>query len=105
MSDLPGLLVHNAAEVVTVAGGIRRGSDQAEIGVIDGDGAVAAYEGRIVAVGRLADVERRVEGMGIAASSVSRLDADRGTVTPGLIDAHTHSLFAGTRQAEVELRQ
>ena len=105
MSDLPGLLVHNAAEVVTMAGGIRRGSSQADIGVIDGDGAVAAFEGRIVSVGRLAAVERQLEEMGIATSSIARLDAMGGVVTPGLIDPHTHSLFAGTRQAEVELRQ
>ena len=43
--------------------------------------------------------------MGIATSSMTRLDAHGGTVTPGLIDPHTHSIFAGTRQAEVELRQ
>ena len=43
--------------------------------------------------------------MGIAASAVTRLDAERGTVTPGLIDPHTHLLFAGTRHAEVEMRQ
>lgn len=105
MSDLPGLLVHNAAEVVTMAGGMRRGSSQADIGVIDGDGAVAAFEGRIVSVGRLAAVERQLEEMGIATSSIARLNAMGGVVTPGLIDPHTHSLFAGTRQAEVELRQ
>ena len=105
MSEQPGLLVHNAAEVVTVAGGIRRGSAQAEIGVIDGDGAVAAYEGRIVAVGQVGEVERRLEAMGIAASSLTRVDAQGGTVTPGLIDPHTHAIFAGTRQAEVDLRR
>lgn len=105
MSEQPGLLVHNAAEVVTVAGGIRRGTAQAEIGVIDGDGAVAAYEGRIVAVGQVGEVEWRLEAMGIAPSSVTRVDAQGGTVTPGLIDPHTHAIFAGTRQAEVDLRQ
>ncbi len=105
MSKPAGLLVHNASEVVTVAGGIRRGRDQAEIGVIDSDGAVAAYEGRIIAVGRLHEVEQRIAEMGIATSSLARLDARRGIVTPGLIDPHTHALFAGTRQAEIELRQ
>ena len=105
MSEQPGLLVQNAAEVVTVAGPVRRGADQADIGIIETDGAVAAYEGRIVAVGRHADVERRLDEMGIAASSLAQLDARGGTVTPGLIDPHTHLLFAGTRQAEIELRQ
>ena len=105
MSDRPGLLVHNAAEVVTASGGVRRGADQAEIGIIYGDGAVAAYEGRIVAVGSLEEVERRLGEMGVAAHAVARLDARGGVVTPGLIDPHTHLIFAGTRQAEVELRQ
>jgi len=105
VSDRPGLLVHNATEVVTVTGGVRRGSQQAEIGIIYGDGAVAAYEGRIVAIGQLEEVERRLQAMGVAAHAVARLDARRGVVTPGLIDPHTHLFFAGTRQAEVELRQ
>jgi imidazolonepropionase len=113
MADRPGLLVHNAAEIATLAGGVRRGSTQAEIALLtsDGDGeagsqpALAAYEGRIVAVGRLRDVESGIEEMGIAASSVTRVDAQHGTVTPGLIDPHTHLLFAGTRHAEVEMRQ
>ncbi len=105
MAALPGLLVHNAAEILTVAGGVRRGAEQSELGIIDGNGAVASYEGRIVAVGRLDEVERRLTEMGIAPSSLVRLDAQRGTVTPGLIDPHTHSIFAGTRHAEVELRQ
>lgn len=114
-ADLPGLLVHNAAEIATLAGGVRRGGSQAEIGLLAADDAadlggpqglaLAAYEGRIVAVGRLGDVERELAEMGIAADALARLDARRGTITPGLIDPHTHLLFAGTRHAEVELRQ
>jgi len=34
-----------------------------------------------------------------------RLDAEGGTVTPGLVDAHTHLLFAGSRTAEFRMRQ
>ena len=110
--DRPGLLIHNASEVATLAGGIRRGTAQGEVGLLMADGAddanrpaVAAYEGRIVAVGRLAEVERELAALGIAAGALERLDARRGTVTPGLVDPHTHLLFAGTRHAEVELRQ
>ena len=105
MTDPRGLLVHNAAEVATLAGGLRRRSAQADIGIIEGVDAVAAFEGRIVAVGRRADVERQLEAMGIASDSLEQLDTQGGTVTPGLVDPHTHLLFAGTRQAEVELRQ
>lgn len=111
-TDRRGLLIYNASEVATLAGGIRRGAAQGEIGLLTADGAgeaeapaVAAFEGRIVAVGRLPEVERRLAEMGIASDALERIDAQRGTVTPGLIDAHTHLLFAGTRHAEVELRQ
>jgi imidazolonepropionase len=112
--DLPGLLVHNASEIATLAGGLRRGSTQSDIALVSAEGdrlgdtlapAIAAFEGRIVAIGRLAEVEAELEAMGIAPASMARLDAHRGTVTPGLVDPHTHLLFAGTRHAEVELRQ
>jgi len=113
-SDRPGLLIHNAAEIATLSGGLHRGSSQADIALLSaGEGgsderaqpALAAYEGRIVAVGRLGEVQAQLAEMGIAESSVHRLDAEGGTVTPGLIDPHTHLLFAGTRHAEVEMRQ
>ncbi len=112
-SDLPGLLLHNASEIATLAGGLRRGSSQAELGLIAADDrtdpahgpALAAYEGRIVAVGRLGEVESQLAEMGVPDAAVARLDALRGTVTPGLIDPHTHLLFGGTRHSEVEMRQ
>ena len=110
----PGLLVHNASEIATLAGGVRRGPSQAEIGLlvrddraaaVAGGPAVAAYQGRIVAIGQLAEVEARISEHGISANAVERVDARRGTVTPGLVDPHTHLLFSGTRHAEVEMRQ
>jgi len=111
-TDRPGLLVFNATEVATLAGGLRRGAAQSEIGLLMAEGgepagtpAVAAYQGRIVATGRLPEVEARLAELGVAESAIERIDAQRGTVTPGLIDPHTHLLFAGTRHAEVELRQ
>ncbi|MGI8928861.1 MAG: imidazolonepropionase [Candidatus Limnocylindrales bacterium] len=112
--DRPGLLVHNATEIATLAGGLRRGSTQGDLALIvaeDGSTdpavgpALAAYEGRIVAVGRLGEVESKLTEMGVPSGAVTRLDARRGTVTPGLIDPHTHLVFAGTRHAEVEMRQ
>ncbi|HEY8136117.1 MAG TPA: imidazolonepropionase [Candidatus Limnocylindrales bacterium] len=110
--DRPGLLVFNATEVATLAGGLRRGAAQSEVGLLMAEGseptgapAVAAYQGRIVASGRLPEVEARLIELGVAEGAIHRIDAQRGTVTPGLIDPHTHLLFAGTRHAEVELRQ
>jgi len=114
-SDPPGLLVVGAAEIVTMAGGPRAGSAQAEVdrhdaGVVGGplsDRApvLAAWEGRVVAVDGRSDVERILEGEGYPLERFARLDARGGTVTPGLVDPHTHLLFAGTRERELELRQ
>jgi imidazolonepropionase len=105
-----GLLVHGAAEVVTMAGGLRRGSTQADSATIAGGGAdngpvVAIWEGRIVAAGRRADVTGVLEAQGYPLARFTRLDARGGTVTPGLVDPHTHLLFAGSREGELELRR
>jgi imidazolonepropionase len=111
-TDRPGLLVFNASEVATLTGGLHRGATQADIGLLMAEGgdsadapAVAVYQGRIVATGRLAEVEARLGELGVGENAIERIDAQRGTVTPGLIDPHTHLLFGGTRHAEVELRQ
>ena len=111
----PGLLVVGAAEVATLAGGLRMGSDQADVGRLraaDAGGTdapaapvVAAWEGRILAAGARDDVERVLEGEGYPLGRFARIDARGGTVTPGLVDPHTHLLFAGSREDEMELRQ
>jgi imidazolonepropionase len=106
MNEADGLLVVGAAEIVTMAGGPRRGSSQADVGRITGGPlAVGAWDGRVVAAGRREDVERRLAGEGYAIERFAVLDAGGGTVTPGLVDPHTHLLFAGSREGELELRQ
>ncbi|MFP5342030.1 MAG: imidazolonepropionase [Candidatus Limnocylindria bacterium] len=108
----PGLLIVGAAEVVTMAGGVRRGTDQGAVGrLAAGDPAapdapvVACWEGRIVAVGPRAGVEATLEAEGYPLGRFARLDARGGSVTPGLVDPHTHLLFAGSREGELVLRQ
>ena len=114
-ADAPGLLIHGAAQVATLAGGLRRGAAQADLALLDaasvgGPGApgapvVACWEGRIVGVGPRDRVEPGLEASGYPLARFVRLDADGGVVTPGLIDPHTHLLFAGTRERELVLRQ
>lgn len=89
MSDVN---VVNAASLVTVrdAGGPRRGSDQNDMHVI-ADGAVAIRDGRIVAVGATADVIEKWGG------GVPTIDAAGQTVLPGLVECHSHPIFAGER--------
>ena len=110
---LPGLLIEGAAEIVTMAGGLRRGPSQDEpaidsaAGDPHGDDApvVACWEGRVLAVGPRAELLRILEGGGYPEARFARIDAGGGTVTPGLVDPHTHLLFAGSREGELVLRQ
>jgi imidazolonepropionase len=112
---MPGLLVTGASEVVTMAGGLRMGADQDDPGVlrasdVGGPDApeapvVACWEGRVVGVGPRDGVVAALAAEGLPASRFARLDADGGTITPGLVDPHTHLLFAGTREGELRLRQ
>ncbi len=91
------LLVHNCAEVVTPRGNkALRGEDLGAISVI-ADGVVAVDQGRIIDVGTATALRDRF---------VPRrfLDAQAGTVLPGLVDAHTHPVFYGTREREFEMR-
>jgi imidazolonepropionase len=113
--DTPGLLVHGASQVATLAGGLRRGSLQGDIALLDaaevgGPGSpqapvVACWEGRIIAVGARDRIERGLDVAGYPLARFVRLDAAGGVVTPGLIDPHTHLLFAGSREGELVMRQ
>jgi imidazolonepropionase len=102
-----GLLIHGAAEVVTLAGGLRAGSTQGDVERFtrEVDPVVACWEGRIAAVGPLAEVEAVLAGDGHQLSRFARLDAGGGAITPGLVDPHTHLLFGGSREGELLLRQ
>jgi imidazolonepropionase len=110
-----GLFVTGAAEIATLAGGPRMGSRQGDVGrrsAADAGGvgapnapAIAIWDGRIIDVAGAADLERALVGEGYALDQFDRLDAAGGAITPGLVDPHTHLLFAGSREGELELRQ
>jgi imidazolonepropionase len=60
------------------------------------DGAIGIQDGRIVRVGR------RIDLAGYRARSFEKLGG--AWVTPGLVDCHTHLIFAGDRAGEFEQR-
>src|SRR5438552_17936604 len=62
------------------------------------DGALAAREGRVVWIGEDRDLESQVDLDG------DLLDAAGACVIPGLVDAHTHPVFAGSRADEFAAR-
>lgn len=92
------LLIHNATQLVTCASpeGPKRGETMAEVGLIM-DGAVAIAEGEIVAVGPSAEMQA-------VYTADETIDAGDKVVCPGLIDPHTHLVYAGDRVAEFEQR-
>ncbi len=92
------LLVLNAGQLVTLAGPARAraGREMSDLAVLPG-GALAARKGRILAVGPSAELRR-------AFRAKATIDAKGRVVTPGLVDPHTHLVFAGSREAEFELR-
>ncbi len=69
----------------------------AKYGLIE-DGALAVRDGRIAWVGRSAALPRA------ALRNAVVHDARGRCITPGLIDPHTHLVFAGNRAAEFEAR-
>ena len=92
MSDLN--IVHAASLArVDDNGQPRRGATQGDLGVII-DGAVAIRGGVIVAVGSTDDV------LASHGDAVATIDASGRCVVPGLVECHSHPLFAGNRHHE-----
>ena len=95
------LIIHSAAEMLTCAAqgdGPRKGKEQGEAGIIP-NGAVAIRGERILGVGTTEEVIPKFRG-----EETRLLDASGKTVTPGLVDAHTHLVWAGWRDEEYEMR-
>ena len=93
------------ARLVTVAGGDGplAGPRQGRVGLVV-DGALAVEAGLILAAGPREDVLRQVASAWGAAAEREQIDADGRVVMPGLVDAHSHPVWAGSRVAELELR-
>jgi imidazolonepropionase len=100
----PYLLLANIGQLLTLRGGAapRRGRDLQEIGLIE-DAAVFCSGGKVIAAGPQGAVlgdpwlkkNRR---------KVQELDCKRSVVLPGLIDCHTHPVFAEPRLVDFEKR-
>jgi imidazolonepropionase len=90
------MLIHSAAQLLTLAGGPQRGGDLGRLGIIP-DGAVLVRGEVIEAVGSSADLKA-------AYPNEPALDASGKVVLPGFVDSHTHLVWAGNRAAEFEMR-
>lgn len=99
------IYIKNAAQVVTVSGGSeapKTGPDMERLNIIENGGVVV--EGDVIAfVGTGQETEEYVERHK-GGRDVTVILAEGKIVTPGLIDPHTHVVFAGSREHELALR-
>ena len=90
------MLIHSASQLLTLAGGPQRGRELGRLAIIP-DGAVLIQDEKITAVGRSDELR-------LAYPTELALDAGGRVVMPGLVDAHTHAIWAGDRASEFEMR-
>lgn len=91
------LLIVGSGELATPSGREPRGGAELDRIHVVPDGALAIEGGRIVDVGPRRELEARWLGRTV-------LDARGGTLVPGFVDAHTHPVFATTREDEFAAR-
>ena len=97
--NIVDVIVEHAKQLVTVSGHSSSpaiGLEMEDLRIVE-DGAVALDDGKIVAVGRTSEVLAEYSG-------AVNIDASNKIVTPGFVDAHTHFVFAGSRETELELK-
>ncbi|KPJ60429.1 MAG: hypothetical protein AMJ46_06675 [Latescibacteria bacterium DG_63] len=93
------VLIRDARQLITCAGGgVRTGAGMETLGIVE-NGSVLIDGERIEAVGPTEKVERA-----LSSSSVEIIDAKGMVVTPGFVDPHTHLVYAGSREEEFALR-
>jgi len=94
------LLIVNASELLTLKGPrrARAKAEMSELSIIR-DGAVAIAGGAITDIGRTESILREHD-----ASGVEKIDAQGRVVMPGFVDPHTHLVYAGSREFELEMK-
>jgi len=90
------LVIKNAQELLTLSSSFKEASG---LGMIQ-QGAVAIKAGRVFWVGRTEELSQKF----FLNRDGGEIDARGKVVMPGLIDAHTHLIFAGSRENEFEQR-
>jgi imidazolonepropionase len=91
-------IIEYASELVTLKGSTkpRIREEMSDLGIIT-DGAVAIKDGRIAGVGTTREIRDKFQAK-------YTFDASRKTVMPGFVDPHTHAVFAGSREHELEMK-
>lgn len=99
MKEQVDLLVHNIGQLCTIPaqeGGPQRGGHLGALGILE-NAALAIDQGTVVAIGQDDVLSERYQ-------AATTLNAQGRLVTPGLVDPHTHLIWAGDRADEFERR-
>jgi imidazolonepropionase len=93
------LLIRDALQVVTCEPALFDSKDEGgrPLGLID-NASVLVSSGAVEWLGKTSDLDEE------ASRTCRVIDASGKIVLPGLVDAHTHTVFAGTREREYEMR-
>jgi imidazolonepropionase len=98
------MVIRNIGQLVTVAQQPVPGAD-GPLQILQ-NAAVAVHNGRIVWIGSDDEAEPMFQhDTADHADGITIVDAQGAVVTPGLIDSHTHLVFAGDRAEEFHLRR
>lgn len=96
----PTLAIVNISQLLTLRSSIsgpRAGKNQLDLGMIE-NGAVLISDDKILEVGKTQTLKKKIP------RKTKVIDAKNKVVTPGLVDCHTHLVFAGSRADEFVLR-
>ena len=88
------ILIKNASELVTLKGpnAPRTKQQMSDLSIIN-NGSIAIHDGKIVEIGK-----------NLNYSTEKTIDAHGKTVMPGFVDSHTHLVFAGSREFELDMK-
>ena len=90
------LIIKNAGELLTLSSSF---TEESGLGMIQ-KGAVAIKKGRVFWVGKTEEISGKFS----LSRDGRKIDGTGKVVMPGLIDAHTHLIFSGSRENEFEQR-
>jgi len=88
------LIIYNLSEIVSLPQVVRGFAKEKDLGIIY-DGFIAIKDGKIFYVGERKDLYKFDASL--------KIDAENSIAIPGLIDPHTHLIYAGAREDEYEM--
>ncbi|MCD6243440.1 imidazolonepropionase [Candidatus Bathyarchaeota archaeon] len=93
------LIIEKANQLVTLRGASEKPltkENMRQLGIIE-NGAVAVKNGKIIAIGKTEKISSKYKSENV-------INAYGKLVAPGFVDAHTHLVFAGSREDEFEMK-